>query len=172
MKTLLLILLPLNLLAQTFGQLALSSFQFAISGGADAVLQADHFYPEQVQKAFPAYELSKDTYGRKYKNGDPNQGEAFWLSTGPLVSLTDPFHRVQLLRNVTMVTGAVTWAYTSTRQIGYIPMIREHRRNWYEVVTRREINIKPLWAYGVEAVVHYGAYNVWKEGVFQFIKSK
>ena len=157
MKTLLLILLPLNLLAQTCGQLALSSFQFAISGGADAILQADHFYPDKVVKAFPGYELAKDTYGRKYKNGDSKQGEAFWLSTGPLVSLTDPFHRVQTLRNVTMVTGAVTWAWKS-------------QRNWYE--WKRDYKRKPWWAYGCEALVNYAAYNVGKEITFQYIKSK
>lgn len=157
MKTLLLILLPLNLLAQTFGQLALSATQFAVSGGCDAILQADHFYPTKVTKAFPGYELAKDTYGRKYKNGDPAQGEAFLGSTTVFAGVTDPFHRVQTLRNITMVTGAVTWAWKS-------------ERNWYE--WKRDYKKKPLWAYGFEALVNYAAYNVGKEITFQYIKSK
>ncbi len=172
MKTLILILLPLNIFAQTIGQMLITGTQFAISGGCDAILQADHFYPEQVVKAFPSYELSKDTWQRKYKNGDPAQGEAFLGSTTVLASLTDPFHRLQTLRNVTMVTGAATWAYSTSKSIGYIPVIRDGRRNWFEVVSGREINIKPWWAYVGESVFNYAAFNIGKEITFRYIKSK
>jgi hypothetical protein len=131
--------------------------QFAVSGGFDAVLQSDQFYPTQVKKAFPAYELSRDTWERKYKGGDPANGEAFPMSTTVLVGFTDPFHRVQTFRNVTMTTGALTWAWRS-------------QKDWYEF--KREYDKKPWWAYVAEAGFNYACFNVGKELTFKYIKSK
>lgn len=60
--------------------------------------------------------LNKVPYGwkRKWKNGDPKQGPAFFLANGPLVFLTDGEHLFQLFKQLCMinclaiVTGLLT----------------------------------------------------------------
>ena len=46
----------------------------------------------------------KDTWKNKWKNGDPKQGEKFFLSSTTLVWLTDFFHLVKFLFMVSLST--------------------------------------------------------------------
>ena len=41
----------------------------------------------------------EDSWRRKWKNGNPREGEAFWGSSTFLVWLTDGWHLLKLLRN-------------------------------------------------------------------------
>jgi hypothetical protein len=42
------------------------------------------------------------SWKNKYKEGDPNKGEKFLFSTTFLVSLTDGWHCMKLIRNITL----------------------------------------------------------------------
>ncbi len=145
-------LFAFNINAQSFTQLAISGTQIAISGGFDAVLQADQFYPTKVVKAFPNYQLAKDTYSSKYKNGDPAQGDAYFLSSKALVVFVDPFHRTQFIRNALVATSP--WPY----------MIKAEK-NWYK-------GEKEWYHWGAEIMYHWACFNIGKELTFQYIKSQ
>ena len=157
MKTLILILFPLMLSAQSLIQVGLTGLNFAVAGGFESVIQADHFYPDQVQRAIPGYRLAKDTYGNKYKNGDPAQGPAFWGSTTIFVAMTDDFHRFQMGRNLCLATS-------------FWPMLLKKKHNWWEYY--RPYDKKPWWAYVTEVGVYSASFGIGKEIGFGYIKSK
>lgn len=73
-------------------------------GGVDATLENLHFRPGKVAKFYGVAREDIDpaeTWVRKWKNGDPNQGEAFPLSSSLLVFFTDPYHKIRTLNNFT-----------------------------------------------------------------------
>lgn len=104
MKTIMLILLlPIAVQAQQPVLKYLPMFAGAmVKGGLDATLEGSHFWPAKTAKLYGTTQSNFDpayTWTRKYKNGDPAQGEAFFLSTTLLVSWTDPYHRFRAANN-------------------------------------------------------------------------
>ena len=61
-----------------------------------------------------------DSWRNKYKNGDPKQGEKFPLSTTVLVSLTDPWHRVQSLFLTTMFALIVSYTVYYSQIVDFL----------------------------------------------------
>ena len=60
------------------------------------------------------------SWPNKYKNGNPDDGEKFFLSTSLLSPLTDGLHLVKGIRNVCFASSIV------------ISLHREERKKWYE----------------------------------------
>jgi hypothetical protein len=149
-------LLPVPLMSQSFTQVAVSGLQYALAGSHDAVLQSDYFYPIQVKKAFPGYQLGRDTEGNKYKNGIPAQGAKFPLSTTLLVPFTDDYHRVQFQRNALLFIDIGSWEWPN-------------QKNWYEY--KKDYKYKPIWASAAESIFKLACFNVGKELTFQYIQN-
>lgn len=83
-----------------------------------------HHYP-QFKRVHPyaddSYFNPDESWLRKYKNGDPTQGEAFWQSKGFLVPFTDFYHLTGVVDHGMLLSGTVMIT------IG-------EKRKWYEYV--------------------------------------
>ncbi len=60
----------------------------------------------------PSFFNNAESWKRKWKNGDPSQGEAFLGSSGPLVMLTDFKHLTNFIENVSYAAGILTFRWT------------------------------------------------------------
>lgn len=119
MKFIMLLLMPLGLLGQDTAQYTISlnlpkisgkytpkyrlhdhlpSLSFtAINGAADGLRDAALF--GRTKHLGPWWDLS--SWQRKYKNGDPAQGPAFFGSTTIFVAITDAPHAANMVSNIT-----------------------------------------------------------------------
>lgn len=87
--------------------------------GFGEVLTAKYDHFERVfPNADPSFWDRNRSQHRKWKNGDPAQGEAFFLSSTALVWTRDGYHGSRFLRNRFMVVGLA------------IP-IGQDRKEWY-----------------------------------------
>lgn len=94
-----------------------------VKGGLDATLEGSHFWPSKTAKLFGTTQERFDpafTWPRKYKNGDPAQGEAFFLSTTLFVSLTDPYHRLRTANNFVGLYLPVLYPVKQTKWDKYL----------------------------------------------------
>ena len=139
-NTLILMLLTFTLQAQILTKedikpLIVKSGLLCLSGGFDAtaeVLKINYSYFDKVfPGADPQFWDAKQSAGNKWKNGDSQQGERFFLSSTALVWTTDGYHLMRMMRNYTMVAGL-------TINIG---------------------DKKPFKEYLIEAVIYYFAYT-------------
>jgi len=81
----------------------------AIAGCCDAFAETLKFHPSHFFKRYPNANLDfwliGDSWDNKWKNGDPNQGEKFWQSSRALVSLTDGYHLMRMIKNQAITIG-------------------------------------------------------------------
>ena len=67
-----------------------------IAGAGDGLRERAKFYPESL----PSYMNPENTWTEKYKDGDPNKGEAYPMSTNLLVCGTDAYHRIGTIKTI------------------------------------------------------------------------
>lgn len=83
---------------------------FFFAGAFEGTKDAIDFHYKDFKKVFPNANdqfCNPDlSWKNKYKNGDPQQGEAFPFSSTLLVSQTDLWHKLNRNRNVCFVVGA------------------------------------------------------------------
>ena len=112
--SLVLILLSLNLSAQLIPKedlkpILIRSGLMMLSGSFDAtaeVLRINYSYFEKVHpNANPEFWNPNESWVNKWKNGDPAQGEKYFLSSTALVWTTDAYHLMRTGRNITMITA-------------------------------------------------------------------
>ena len=112
--SLVLILLSLNLSAQLIPKedlkpILIRSGLMMLSGSFDAtaeVLRINYSYFAKVHpNANSEFWNPNESWVNKWKNGDPQQGEKFPLSSTALVFTTDAYHLFRMGRNVTMITA-------------------------------------------------------------------
>ena len=139
-NTLILILITCTLQAQVLTKadinpLIVKSGLMCLSGGFDATAEVVRINYTYFDKVFPGADPqfwdAKKSAGNKWKNGDSQQGERFFLSSTALVWTTDGYHLMRMMRNCTMVAGL-------TINIG---------------------DKKPFKEYLIEAVIYYFAYT-------------
>ncbi len=117
----LLIFLLLGYLAQgqSFTQMAVSGGLMVASGYADGTREALKFHYGSFKAEHPnandSYWNPDKSWTRKYKNGDANQGDAFFLSSTALVSLTDGYHLMGLVRNTTAISATTVYVWRSDK---------------------------------------------------------
>lgn len=81
-----------------------------LAGVFDAVRDKILFHHgRSVFKDLGVFWNPSESWRRKWKNGDPSQGEAFPGSSGPFVFLTDAFHLFKYLFNFSII---IAGAYT------------------------------------------------------------
>ena len=91
----------------TKNDMLIMSAQF-ISGAADGLNQAIAHHKFGKGNQFWDYKIS---WQNKYKNGDPSQGEAFFLSTSAFVIFTDGYHSTRAVdRSFTFVSIGLSYA--------------------------------------------------------------
>lgn len=142
MKTLILILLLLTNIAigQTFKEYVRDNWKPAVclgvSGAFDGTAEAIRYHYPQVKKLLPGindqFWNTSLSWKNKYKNGDPAQGDAYFLSSTALVFTTDAFHLFRMCSNVAMIGAVVI-------KIG-------EKKKWYY--------------YFIDASIYYISYNV------------
>ena len=75
-----------------------------ISGLFDGLAETLKWHSDKFIDKFPRqnpnFWIPSLSWVNKWKNGDPSQGEKFWLSSRALVSLTDGYHLSRLLKNI------------------------------------------------------------------------
>ena len=139
-NTLILILITCTLQAQILTKedikpLIVKSGLLCLSGSFDATAEVVRINYSYFDKVFPGADPqfwdAKQSAGNKWKNGDSQQGERFFLSSTALVWTTDGYHLMRMMRNCTMVAGL-------TINIG---------------------DKKPFKQYLIEAVIYYFAYT-------------
>lgn len=92
------------------------NYKFWIRGGTIMLGGAADGYVDVLRSRYPCFkELHPNandqfwnpakSHTNKYKNGDYKQGEKFFLSTSLLSPLTDGYHDMKMLRNVSFVTA-------------------------------------------------------------------
>ena len=113
-NTLILILITCTLQAQVLTKadikpLVVKSGLMCLSGGFDAtaeVLKINYSYFDKVfPGADPQFWDAKKSAKNKWKNGDSQQGERFFLSSTALVWTTDGYHLMRMMRNCTMIAS-------------------------------------------------------------------
>lgn len=62
-------------------------------------------FTKRFPKQNPDYWVPAFSWSNKWKNGDPSQGEKFWLSSRALVQFTDAYHLSRLIKNVLLFTA-------------------------------------------------------------------
>lgn len=96
---------------------------FMGAGMAEGNMDVLQFHYNKFQKvhpnADPSYNNPAESWKRKHKNGDPTQGEAFFLSRTVLVWTTDRWHREKFIKNIHIFGGLC------------IPMEKGHKWWWY-----------------------------------------
>ena len=139
-NTLILILITCTLQAQILTKedikpLIVKSGLLCLSGSFDATAEVVRINYSYFDKVFPGADPqfwdAKKSAKNKWKNGDSQQGERFFLSSTALVWTTDGYHLMRMMRNCTMVAGL-------TINIG---------------------DKKPFKQYLIEAVIYYFAYT-------------
>ena len=98
----------------------------ALSGVAKAIcdVSAENGFPNQLWN-------KSMTWRNKWRNGDPLQGESFFGSSTFLVSLTDPWHIFDVLRDLALIVAcflAQGWIM--------VPIIYAVRQIIFELVYR------------------------------------
>ena len=78
-----------------------------------------HFH-KSIFKNLGTFWNPEESWKRKYKNNDPNQGELFLGSTTIFVSLTDAWHLFGLIRNFSLVLSISIASNNFWFLIGYI----------------------------------------------------
>ena len=85
-----------------------SSLIFA-SGAFDATAEVVRINYSYFDKVFPGADPqfwdAKKSAKNKWKNGDSQQGERFFLSSTALVWTTDGYHLMRMMRNCTMIAS-------------------------------------------------------------------
>lgn len=82
-----------------------------VAGACDGTMDALRFHYSDVKSTVPSlndqFWNPSLSWTNKYKNNDVNQGESFYLSSRSLVCLTDGWHALKAVRNVS-ITVALT----------------------------------------------------------------
>lgn len=136
-------LLPLSLNAQIytkkdFKQILPSATCLFISGGFEGSAEYLKFhYDGSSQFWNPSL-----SWRNKWKNGDPAQGEKFFLSSTLLVGLTDGYHLLRTGRNVFIVTG--------------IAIKIDEKKKWYK--------------YLIDGLIVYTSYNMGFNLMYESLK--
>jgi len=111
--------------------IAFRSGLMIVSGFSDGTAEVLRINYSRFEARFPnangQYWNPNESYKNKWKNGDINQGEKFFLSSTALVWTTDGYHMARMVRNCTMV-AAVT-----------IPIGKHKPRKWYSYVAESAI---------------------------------
>lgn len=93
--------------------IALSLIVF--SGGCNGLHETLHYHYQSFQGWFPSadaqYWNPAESWTNKYKNGDPDQGPRFFLSTTVLVAFTDAKHLLGELHRDTLALGMWFFGY-------------------------------------------------------------
>ena len=83
--------------------LIISIFMMIFAGVCEGTAETLKFHPDSF---FHVFRRAKKEFWHpdiswlnKYKDGNPSNGPKFWQSTKSLVSLTDGYHLVRLIRN-------------------------------------------------------------------------
>lgn len=85
-------------------QYILVFFFVIVSGICKAIQDKIQFhFSKSIFKDLGDFWNPKTSWKRKYKNGDPKQGEAFIGSTTIFVSLTDAWHLFGLIREFSLI---------------------------------------------------------------------
>jgi hypothetical protein len=138
---LILLLSPIGLFAQSWGQLAVAGGLMAVSGYADGVAETVQFNYRGYKRVHPntkeQWSNPQVSWRNKWKNGDHLQGPAFPFSNNLFVGVTDVYHLGNTVRNVPATTSMVVYA---------IPQIRRTDNHWWKQWSDK----KPWWAYGSE----------------------
>jgi len=89
--------------------IAMRSGVLVLSGACDAtaeVLRINYAQYKSVHKnANDQFCNPAISWTNKWRNGDPEQGDAFFLSSNALVWTTDKYHMMRAARNVTMIAA-------------------------------------------------------------------
>lgn len=106
-----------------------------VSGSFDATAEVLRIDYSRFEARFPEANQQfwnpNKSWTNKWKNGDPAQGEAFFLSSTALVWTTDAYHLMRTGRNMTMIAAVV------------IPIGK--RKNWKQ--------------YAIEVAIYYTSYT-------------
>jgi hypothetical protein len=96
---------------------------WSLAGAAEAVMETlqFHFSISVFADKNPLFWNPKESWRNKYKDGDPNKGPKFFLSTSSLVFLTDGFHLAQFIQLSAIRTSLVLLASTFLT-IPYTPL--------------------------------------------------
>ena len=86
--------------------LIILSFIFAITAGISKSI-CDLSSDDKIKFKPETYWVKSKSWVNKWKNGDPKQGEKFWLSSSNLVFLTDAWHLFGLIERISYI---VTYA--------------------------------------------------------------
>lgn len=142
--------------AQTFTQLAVSGVVSGVSGYADGVREAVKFHYPAFKKEHPGvndgYWNLNESWTNKYKNGDPAQGSKYFGSTTFLVGLTDGYHTMGTVRNITGAVAVIALYWETEKDWWtYTPWIRT---KWDKP------GKKPILAYPAEAALLFGCNRI------------
>lgn len=124
---------------------------FLLNGIIHASSDVNNFAPNRWFKKHPnASErfFGEDQWRNKWKNGDPNQGEAFLGSSNVFVWTTDFKHAADLVNYVLPITGTGLLLYKHSWQ----------NSKWYEYLAK----------VGIAALMHFAG----SELTFYYYKSK
>lgn len=81
-------------------------FNAGMAEGHGDVLQFHYNKFQNIHpNADPSYWNPTESWRRKWKNGDPKQGEAFFLSSTALVWTRDGWHNTKFIKNVHIFGG-------------------------------------------------------------------
>lgn len=118
-----------------------------ISGTARGVKDLSAFNYPKLKARFPKMNDAKcdanQSYLRKWKNNDPNQGEKYWGSSRWFVADSDLWHKIQFINHTTMFVSMIIPLYPSY----------DRRLNWKELVGRYATII------GANAIGYHFAYD-------------
>ena len=82
---------------------------FFVAGALEGQAETLKWHPEEFAKALPGADITwwnpELSWPNKYKNGDPQQGPAYFGSTTFLAWTTDGYHATRTLKNVTGLVG-------------------------------------------------------------------
>lgn len=141
--TLILLLIPIFLQAQIYSkkdilELVIPASCLFVAGGFDGSAEfLKHHYTGNSQFWNPS-----QSWHNKWRNGDPAQGEKFFLSSTALVGLTDGYHMMRTGKNIFMITGI-------TIKIG-------ERKKWYKYV--------------IDGAILYTSYNIGFNLIYESLK--
>jgi len=115
--------------ADAIKPIAIKSGLLIVSGFADGTAEVLRINYNQFDKVFPnanqGYWNPDRSWTNKWKNGNPDDGDAYLFSSTALVWTTDAYHMARMVRNCTMITAMV------------IPIGK--RKNWKQYVVEGSI---------------------------------
>lgn len=141
--TLIILLIPVFLQAQIYSkkdiqELVIPASCLFVAGGFDGGAEYLKFHYTQNS----TYWNPSISWRNKWKNGDPQQGERFFMSSTAFVGLTDGYHMLRTARNGFMVIGI-------TIRLG-------EKRKWYK--------------YAIDSAILYTSYNLGFNLLYETLK--